>query len=255
MTTQDAGHREAAVGALAADEYVRAGDEYTGAGWRVLADPHPGVDTFEIGDRGWVGRGLGHLVVAAACYRVAGSDARATRRAVAGVAEAEELAFVAEHPVQRACFREFVGDFRAAGGLDGAGDAYDDAAGAYRDAGDAIEDPREWATTPLFQAAAAPLKQVARGPANGEIAVEWGDLHGSDPADPGAFLAARASYKRQRFPSLVDRIVEEGDLAAPRGTTEYGTDHHRCPTCGSTDVNWVASNVLCLRCSGPTREQ
>jgi len=255
MNTQDAGHLEAAVAALAAGEYAVAGDEYTRAGWRVLADPRPEVDTFEVGDRGWIGTGVGHLVVAAVCYRVAGDDARATRRAIAGVAEAKELAAAADHPAQRACFLEFVGDFRAAAGLDGAADAYETAADAYRAAAGAVEDPQTRATTPLFQAAAAPLKQVARGPANGEIAVEWGDLHGPDPADPGAFLAARPSYKRQRFPSLVGRVVDEGGLAAPRGTTEYDTDHHRCPACGSTDVNWVENNVLCLRCSAPTAEQ
>ena len=255
MNTQDAGHLEAAVAALAADEFVTAGDEYTRAGWRVLADPRPEVDTFEIGDRGWIGSGLAHLVVAAVCYRVAGADARATRRAIAGVAEATELASVTDHPAQRACLLELVGDFRAAGGLDGASDAYDDAGDAYRAAGDTIDEPQARATTPLFQAAATPLTQVARGLANGEIAVEWGDLHGSDPSDPGAFLAARASYKRQRFPSLVERVADEGDLAAPRGTTEYDTDHHQCPVCGSTDVNWIESNVLCLRCSAPTAEQ
>ena len=255
MNTQDAGHLEAAVAALATGEYTEAGEEYTRAGWRVLADPRPEVETFDIGDRGWVGAGLGHLVVAAVCHRVAGDDARATRRAIAGVAEAKELAAAADDPAQRACFLEFVGDFRAAAGLDGAADAYGTAADAYRAAGDAVEEPQTLATTPLFQAGAAPLKQVARGPANGEIAVKWDDIHGPDPADPAGFLAARASYKRQRFPSLVDRVVEEGYLAAPRGTTEYDTDHHRCPACGSTDVNWVENNVLCLRCSAPTAEQ
>ena len=255
MSTQDGGHREAAVAAIARGVYAPAGDEYTRAGWRVLADPRPDVDTFEIGDRGWIGDGLGYLVVATVCYRVAGADARATRRAIAGVAAAKDLAAAAEHPAQRACFLEFVGDFRAAGGLDGASAAYDSAADAYRTAAAEIDDPREWATTPLFGAAAAPLKQVARGPANGEIAVTWEDLHGSDPGAPGDFLAARASYKRQRFPSLVERVVDDGALAAPRGTTEYDTDHHQCPACGSTDVNWVANNVVCLRCSAPAAEQ
>ena len=255
MSTQDGGHREAAVAAIADSDYVTAGDEYTRAGWRVLADPRPDIDTFDIGDRGWVGDGLGYLIVAAVCYRVADEDARATRRAIAGVATAKDFAAAADHPVQRACFLEFVGDFRAAGGLDGVAAAYEAAADAYRAAGDDVDDPRTWATTPLFGAAAAPLKQVARGPANGEIAVEWEDLHGADPSDPGAFLAARASYKRQRFPSLIERVVGDGDLAAPRGTTEYSTDHHQCPACGSTDVNWVADNVLCLRCSAPTARQ
>jgi hypothetical protein len=118
-----------------------------------------------------------------------------------------------------------------------------------------VDDPQYWGTTPLFEAAAAPIKQVARGPANGEIAVKWEDLHGPDPSEPGAFLAHRARYKRQRFPSLVERVVDDGLLAAPRGTTEYSTDHHRCPHCDSTDVNWVADSTLCLRCSRPTEPQ
>ena len=255
MNTQDGGHHEAAVAAIADNSFVVAGDEYTRAGWRVLADPRPEIDTFDVDDRGWVGEGLAHLVVATVSYRVAGRDARGTRRAIAGVAEAKELADVAGSSVQRACFLEFVGDFRAAAGLDGAADTYDDAADAYRAADAEIKDPQTRATTPLFQAAVVPLKQVARGPANGEIAIKWEDIHGSDPADPGAFLAARASYKRQRFPSLVERVIADGDLAAPRGTTEYDTDHHRCPACGSTDVNWVDNNVLCLRCSAPTAPQ
>jgi hypothetical protein len=71
----------------------------------------------------------------------------------------------------------------------------------------------------------------------------------------GAFLAARPTYKRQRFPGLLERVTEAGVLAAPRGTTEYSTDHHRCPDCGSTDVNWAAGNTLCMRCSRPTAEQ
>jgi hypothetical protein len=255
MSTQDGGHREAAVAAIADREYVTAGDEYTRAGWRVLADPRPDVGTFEIDERGWVGAGLGYQVVAAVSYRVGGRATRATNRAVAGVATASDLAGVADHPAQRACFLEFVGDFRAAGGLDGVSEAYESAAEAYRAAGSEVEDPQGLATTPLFGAAAAPIKQVARGPANGEIAVEWDDLHGPDPSDAGGFLAARASYKRQRFASLIGRTVEDGHLAAPRGTTEYSTDHHRCPACDSTDVNWVANNVLCLRCSTPTAEQ
>jgi DNA-directed RNA polymerase subunit RPC12/RpoP len=50
-------------------------------------------------------------------------------------------------------------------------------------------------------------------------------------------------------------VVETGYLAAPRGTTEYDTDHHRCPACGSTDVNWAGDDVLCLRCSAVAEEQ
>jgi hypothetical protein len=208
---------------------------------------------------------MGDLVTAAVAARVAGRPERATHRAVEGVAVARDLRTALDRPVQRACLDEFVADFRVAGGLDGAETAYEAAADAYRDAaagdgnenggGDGIGDPRDPATTPLFEAAAAPIKQVARGPANGEIAVSWSDLHGPDPSDPGAFLAARPAYKRRRFPGLVERAVADGRLAAPRGTTEYDTGRYRCPDCGADDVNWVADSVLCLRCSAETEER
>jgi hypothetical protein len=257
MTTQDGGHRERAVAALAAREFERAGDAYTRSGRRVVADPREerNRNPFEPDEKGWVGRGLSALMTSAVCYRVAGRTDRATRRGVEGVAVTRDLETALAEPVQRACLREFVADFRTVAGMDGADEAYDDAAAAYEDAGESIDDPQYWGTTPLFGAAAAPLKQVARGPANGEIAVKWEDIHGSDPSDPGAFLAHRARYKRQRFAGLVERVVDDGLLAAPRGTTEYDTDHHRCPHCGSTDVNWVADSTLCLRCSRPAEPQ
>ena len=254
MDTAEA-HRDRAVAALAAREFERAGDAYTRAAWCGLAAPREGLDTFAPDEKGWVGRGLQYLATSAVCYRVAGRTDRATRRGVEGVAVARDLETALEHPVQHACLREFVADFRVVAGMDGASEAYDDAVGAYEAAGDEVDDPQYWGTTPLFEAAAATIKQVARGPANGEIAVQWEDLHGSDPADPGAFLAHRARYKRQRFPSLVERVLDDGLLAAPRGTTEYSTDHHRCPNCDSTDVNWVADSTLCLRCSRPTDPQ
>jgi len=251
----DEGYRTTAVAALADRDYVQAGDEFTRDGWATLAEPRPGRSPFDADEKGWVGRGLAALSAAVAAYRVGGSDERATNRAVAGVAVARDLAADASHPVQSACFSEFVADFKTLGGLDGVSDAYEAAAEAYGDAADDVDSPQAWATTPLFEAAAATLKQVARGQDNGEIAVTWADLHGADPAQPGAFLAHRAAFKRQRFPTLVDRVVADGFLAAPRGTTEYDNDSHRCPNCGSRDVNWVADTTLCLRCSTPTKKR
>jgi hypothetical protein len=143
----DGGHRATAIDRLAARDYAGAGDAYTRAAWRTLADPREGVGPFDADDRGWVGRGL------------------------------------------------------------------------------------------------APL------------AVTWEDLHGSDPSAPGVFLTRRARYKRGRFASLLARAVEDGHLAAPRGTTEYGSDVYECPNCGATDVNWVGDATLCLRCSTPLRER
>jgi len=251
MSMQDGGHVAAAVAAIGTREYGTAGDEYTRAARRVLSDPRPDLGPFEADDKGWVGRGVCYLVVASVAYRVAGRPDRATHRAVEGVAVARDLTNALEGPAQQACLQEFVADCRVAGDLDGVEAAYESAAAAYRDAAEAVEDPHYRGTTPLFQAAIAPIQQVARGPADGEIAVGWEDLHGDDPASPGEFLARRAAYKRRRFPGLVERVVEDGYLAAPRGTTEYDNANHECPNCGSSDVNWVRDEVLCLRCSTP----
>jgi hypothetical protein len=248
-------HRDAAIEALADRDYRAAGDAYTRAGRAALADPRgeDGPDPFAPDERGWVGRGLQYLCVAAVAYRVAGLDSRATYRAVEGTAATRDLRTVWTDPVQRACLTEFVGDFHVAGGLNGANEVYEDAAERYREA--APDDPMTWATTPLFEAANTVVQQVARGPANGEIAVQWDDLHGSDPNDPGRYLAHRATYKARRFPSLVATVVGEGYLAAPRGTTEYDNATYRCPACGSTDVNWTGGSILCLRCSTRVEER
>jgi len=255
MHTQDGGHVAEAVRAVSARQYEEAGDAYSRAAWSVLAEPREGQSPFEADDRGYVGVGVQYLILSAICYRVAGRAERATHRGTEGIAVARDLQNVLSQPVQRACLGELVADCRVAGGFDGVGGAYEAAADAYRAAGEGVSSPQTVATTPLFEAAAAPIKQVARGLADGEIAIKWEDLHGGDPAAAGAFLAHRATYKRQRFPSLLERAIDAGFLAAPRGTTEYATDHHRCPDCGSTDVNWIADSVLCLRCSRPTTPQ
>lgn len=251
MPVDQGGYRTSAIEALAAREYEHAGDEYTRAAWYCLASPGEDRTPFEADDRGTVGRGMESLAAAVAAYRVAGRDNRGTHRAVEGVAVARDLATVLDHPVQEACLSEFVADFRVLGGLDGAGDAYTDAAAAYEDAAPEVENSQRWATTPLFEAAAGPIKQLARTTADGEIAVTWDDLHGSDPTDPGAYLASRARYKRRRFPGILASVIEAGRLAAPRGTTEYDNAQYECPDCGATDVNWTGDSVLCMRCSAP----
>ncbi|QAU12131.1 hypothetical protein EKH57_04905 [Halorubrum sp. BOL3-1] len=254
MNTNDGGHHDAAVDALAVREYERAGNRYTRGGRRVLADPRPEIDPFEPDEKGWVGQGLQQLLAAAVAYRVAGVDGRATQRAVEGIAAARDFETALERPGQAACLAEFVADFRVAGGLDGAEAAYDAAAERYDTAGEKIESPQALATTPLFGAAAATIKRVARGQADGEIAIKWEDLHGADPSRPGAFLAHRAQFKRQRFAGLVERAVDDGHLAAPRGTTEYNNETRECPNCGSNHVNWAGTGIVCLRCSTPTEE-
>jgi len=192
--------------------------------------------------------------MSAVCYRIAGQDGRAESRSAQGVAVSEDLMETFASPVQEACLKEFVADFHAVVG-EPERDEYASAAESYASVVDEDTQPQSVATKPLFNASAAPIKQLGRSLSNGEIAVKWEDLHGPDPSDPGEFLRHRAAYKSQRFPSLVEGVVEEGFLAAPRGTTEYSNDHHRCPECGSCDVNWVADSVLCLRCSRPMKKQ
>ena len=251
MSAEIEAYQANAVAALADRAYERAGDAYTRVAWQTLAAPRENRSGFEPDEKGWVGRGLSALAVAAVAYRLAGRADRGTHRGVEGVAIARDLTNTLSEPVQQACLTEFVADFRVVGGLSDAGEAYDSAATAYAELDDEIDSPQYWGTTPLFQAAAAPIKQVARSTANGEIAVKWEDLHGSDPDQPGAFLAHRARFKKQRFPMFVDQVVNGGYLAAPRGTTEYNNAQYQCPNCESSDVNWTADSVLCLRCSTP----
>ena len=252
MHTQDGSFVADAVAALATREYQSAGDCYSRAAWHVLAEPRAGVSPFAADERGSVGTAVQYLVLSAVCYRVADAPARATNRAVEAIAVARDLKTALSQPIQQACLDELVADCHVVGDLDGAADAYATAEDAYRTAGADVSNPQKWATAPLFEAAAAPIKQLARSGANGELAITWEDLHGADPDDSGAFFAHRTRYKHQRFASLVEGVVADGFLAAPRGTTEYATTHHRCPACDSTDVNWVADSTLCLRCSHPT---
>jgi hypothetical protein len=247
MTEQS--HAERGVEALAARQYEQAGDAYSRAGWATLSEPQADLSPFDADEKGWVGRSLRSVAVAAIAYRVAGKPSRATRRAVEGVSVAKDLRNSLTAPAQQACLLEFVADFRLVGGMDDVSDAYDRSASAYRER--TIDSPQTWGTTPLFEAAADPIKQVARSGANGEIAIKWEDLHGADPNQPGDFLAHRAEFKRARFPSLLDAVCAEGYLAAPRGTTEYNNDQYQCPACGSSDVNWTGDSTLCLRCSRP----
>lgn len=251
MSSAHGDYYEHAVLALADRKYERAGDAFARAGWDTLATPRANQSPFDADEKGWIGKGLRDHLTSALCYRVGESPTRAASRGTELSAIGTDLQTALEHPAQQACLQELVADARLAGGLDGASSAYRDAADSYRSAAESVEDPKYWATTPLFEAIARPLQQVARSTANGEVAVAWDDLHGSDPATPGEFLASRATFKRQRFRSLLESVVKDGYLAAPRGTTEYNSGSYRCPNCEATDVNWVADSVLCMRCSTP----
>ncbi|QZA88165.1 hypothetical protein K0C01_10250 [Salinarchaeum sp. IM2453] len=253
MSVNTGGHRQAAIQELAAQAYDSAGDEYSRAAWSVLSDPREDVDTFELSQKGWTGIGISYLLKAAICYRVAGLDTRAEQRGTAGLMITKDLIGRTERTVQVGCLKEMGGDFRVIADLGEAKPVYKSAVSTYQDV--TVDDPQSWTTTPLFEAAASPLKQLARGQENGEIAVTWEDLHGSDPSQPSAFLAHRVKYKHQHLPAYLTQAIKDSMFAAPRGSTAYNTDSYQCPTCGSRDVNWTGDSTLCLRCSSPTEKR
>lgn len=232
-------HREAAISHLIDERYTAAGDRYSRAGWALLGTE--AVDPFESAERTEVGTALARLTTAVLCYRVDDAGSRATTRSLACEALAADLRRTAFTGVQRAVAWEFIGDSRVAAGRE-VRDAYDSAGEIYE--AEAVEDPLAWATTPLFEAANETIQHASRH--HGDI--RWDDLHGPDPDDP-AYLATRARVKAARFPEVVARLVADGRLHVPRGTTEHNSDDWTCPACGQREVNWVGGETVCLACS------
>jgi len=248
---EDIDYDDRAIRALGRERFDAAAQRYVLAAYATLSGNEGfGRHAFEEDDPGWVGDPLAYLALAGICERIVGRDGRAANRTAQGALVAQDQrAYVLDHPVRVASCHELEGDLHAVGGReDKARESYDRALEVYRSYEPAADEPTpsRWTTEHPLQAGTDLVAQLTR-PGR----VTWDDLHGSDPADAGAFLAHRAAFKRRRFPSLIGRAVEAGHLAAPRGTTEYDNANFRCPDCGSTDVNWVADSTLCLRCSTP----
>jgi hypothetical protein len=242
-TDTDLNHRDRAIRALSEERYADAGDAYTLAAYGGLSGLEGRRrEAFDPDDAGWVGYPLASLFLAGVCYRLAGSDDRARNRAGQGILVAgDQREHVLVHPVDRAACHEWIGDLRTvAGDPDRATAAYDRAADAYADA--APDSPAAATTRPLLQSNTDAVLQLSR-----PDDLDWGDLHGADGSDA---LARRIRFKRSRLQSLLATRVDDGQLFAPRGSTEYGVDAFRCPACGANDVNYVAETVLCLRCNG-----
>lgn len=233
-------HRDAAIRHLATPDHVDAGEAYTLAAYGELAGyEHHHREAFDPDAQGWAGYGLQALLLAAVCYRVAGDETRATRRAAeARAVAADQRDSVLDAAVDRAACEAYVGDAHVlAGDEEAAAAAYDRAAAGYEAAG--VEDPASATTRPLLQAGTDLLLQLSR-PED----VSWADIHGTG----GDALARRVRFRRSRVPEMVAARVDAGRLHPPRGSTEYNADF-QCPDCGATDVNYVADAVLCLRCA------
>lgn len=229
--------RDRAIRAVAADRYDRAAEFYTESAHARLAGGIGRADA-PFPDTTRVGRPLVQLALAALCYRLAGADDRARWRAAEGLAIAGDAReAIATDDIERGAFLEYTGDLRAVVGDDEkAQNAYDRAADAYEQA--AADDAGKRTASPPLKPGTDFLAQLSR-----PDDLTWDDIHSA--SDP---LGSRVRTRKARVPSLVERTVAEGDLRAPRGSTEYNTGRFRCPECGSDDVNYVAETTLCLRC-------
>jgi hypothetical protein len=236
MTDTDIEHREAAIRALADPDHAAAADSYALAAHGELAG-HENHRREAFDTDGWAGTGLEALALAAVCDRIAGREDRARQRALQGRAIATEQREFVLDGVDRGGASEFVGDFSVlAGEADAAEAAYDRAAELYEAAD--LDDPAGATTNPMLQAGTDLLLQLSR-----PDDVAWDDVHGTG----GEALARRVRFRRSRVPEMLDARIDAGRLHPPRGSTEYNSSF-RCDACGSTDVNYVANAVLCLRC-------
>ena len=234
--------------ALVDRDWRGAADAYTRAAHRDLGDIEGGDVLAPTGsDR--PASGLAFLCSAALCYRLAGAEDRARYRALTVAPLALDARDHVREGVERAVCQEFVADAAVLRGADDvAGDAYDRSAALYRE--HRPDDLLDVVTAPVFDAANSLILHASRN----YRGVEWDDLHGPDPAEPG-YLAHRADYKARVLPEIIERVVEAGQLHAPRGSTEYNNGTYRCPDCGEHDVNYVAGEVVCLYCSTRVEER
>jgi hypothetical protein len=236
-------HRETAVSALVDEDWRGAGDAYTRAAHRALGDGDDG-DVLAPSARDRPADGLASLLTASLCYRVAGLTDRARFRALTAAPLAMDFREYVRSGVARAVCQEFVADAAVLrGATDTAGEAYDRAASLYHE--HTPSDPLDVSTDPIFEAANRLILHASR---NTGLDVEWDDLHGTDP-DDASYLAHRATFKRERFPRIVDAVEGAGFLHVPRGSTEYNNGTYRCPDCDGHDVNYVGGETVCLDCS------
>jgi len=234
----DRPHGDRALLALARGDWPAAADAYTAASYATFAG-YEGFGRGGFADRTEAGVAVAHLARAAICHRLAGAGERAENRAAQGALVAADVRdHVADDPVDAAGAAELVGVCRVLEGDEAAATAaFDDAAECYDAA--AVDDPAGATTRPLQGAGTDLLAHLSR-----PDDVAWDDIHGTG-ADA---LDRRVRVLRARTADLVAARVDAGKLHAPRGSTEYGTDH-TCPDCGATDVNYHGPAVLCLRCS------
>jgi hypothetical protein len=236
-------HRNAAIHAIAADRYDRAGDRYTLAAYTQLSGHGGSHAAFDPAGGTDLGAPLSSLALASVCYRLAGTPDRSRARARSGLALAtEHRDHVLTVPEERAACTELAGDFHhLLEGRERARAAYGRASEGYQAAD--LGNPAGFTARRLLEPGTRFLVHLSR-----PDDLTWDEIHGSDPERA---LSTRLRFKSARLASLLAARFDAGDLMTPRGSTEYGTGRFDCPACGSSDVNYVAGAVFCLRCDTP----
>ena len=115
MHTDDDGHHDRAVAALATGDLGAAADAYTRGARAVLAAPRPDVDPLAADPMGWVGDGLRLLQCAAIAYHTAGATERRDARVLEARGVCADLQQTLTAAGQRACVTEAVADLHRIG--------------------------------------------------------------------------------------------------------------------------------------------
>ena len=215
---------------IADGDYLDAGVHFTFAAYEGLGARGP-----KAGIEGWAALELMDLLRAGICFRVASDDERAANRSQQAIAIAEDYRnHIYECDMQVAMLYEMIGDFRVVGGLDGHESEYDHAHDIFLTG--ECDSPLGWESEPISDAATYGFLWAAD---NAGVDLKRADITGENPNNR-EWLAHRPTVKRARFPTIIARLVERGELD-PR------TYRPRvpCPECGTTYFEGVYECIEC----------
>jgi hypothetical protein len=148
-------------------------------------------------------QGLRNLMSGVTCYRLGQSTTRAQNLAEQGILIAEDVRdHVATFDAQRALMKEYIGDLRVIADLDGADGAYQTAHDEYAE----IDNPIHWQAEPAFQVLMTEFLSMTKAAGHDIPRME-------KPSIKSESLVDRITYKRERFPEIVESLltIEEWD--------------------------------------------
>jgi len=173
-------------------EFESAGDVYTLLSYNLLEEselekPHP------------IGDALNYLLTATLCYRLSNSE-KANLRAKEGILVAEEAKdhIFEEEPRKGLCF-EFIGDFELVGDLKNPKESYENAEKIYDQLDESMK--ISWLSEPEFGANYMFACRVSKS-----LGEEL------DPEIESSSTKKRIKFKKEKFPELIEKIIEENEL-------------------------------------------